>query len=461
MIAGCNCKHNHTGHAADDGIPDPDLSLDRVDLTHLIRPGARRTRRRPAGDARRTTVADYEQRVRGDASLSDLDLDLAKSFLKDTPAGGKPVLEALRYYGLVKGDAPDLQITNAALLLFAGASARHWNPGAGIRVIRAAGTARLFGHRQSVTWTAYAGPPLASAIGEGIRLVREQIGSSEHLRRIFFRDVAEYPEFAWREVLVNAIAHRDYDGIAEIEIVFYDDRVELTSPGLPLEPFSTADVNDGTVLHNTRNPLLNKVMKDKKLMRCKASGLVRVFKEMENTLLVEPEFANDSGRFTVTLRNNPQFATSGPGWNWIVGKLQIDIDQKRMLLACPDGFTEDDYLRLNSVPRTEARRQIQGLVDSDIVTPVATGGESRRVYYLTADLDAHRWFLEDRIPKLQEYFRKRSRLGNVDYRTAFEVSYPTAKRELDGLVDKGFLKTTGRGRALHYLPTIALRKSDP
>ena len=435
--------------------------MDRVDLTHLIRPGARRTRRRPAGSAPRSTVADYEQRVRGDASLSDLDLDLARSFLKDTPSGGKPVLEALRDYGLVKGEAPDWEITNAALLLFAGASARHWNPGGGIRVIRAAGTARLFGHRQSVTWMAYAGPPLASAIGEGIRFVREQIGSSEHLRRIFFRDVAEYPEFAWREVLMNAIAHRDYGGIAEIEVVFYDDRVEVTSPGLPLEPFSESDVNEGNILYKTRNPLLNRVLKDKNLMNCKASGLVRVFKEMEQSLLMEPEFANNSGRFIVTLHNNPQFATSGPGWNWIVGKLPIDIEQKRMLLACPDGFTEDDYRRLNSVSGVEARRKIEELVDRDIVTPVTTRGESNRVYYLTADLDAHRWFLEDRLPKLQEHFRKRSRLGNVDYRTAFDVSYPTAKRELDGLVSEGFLRTEGRGRALHYLPTMGLRKSDP
>ena len=435
--------------------------MDRVDLTRLIRPGARRTRRRPAGGAARSTVADYEQRIRGDASLSDLDLDLAKSFLKDTPSGGKPVVEALRDYGLVKGDAPDRGITNAALLLFAGASARHWNPGAGLRVIRAAGTARLFGDRQSVTWMAYAGPPLASAIGEGIRLVREQIGSSEQLRRIFFRDVAEYPGFAWREVLMNAIAHRDYDGIAEIEIVFYDDRVEVTSPGLPLEPFSSTDVNDGRVSYNTRNPLLNRVLKDKRLISCKASGLVRVFREMEHSLLMEPEFANNKGRFTVTLHNTPQFATSGPGWNWTVGKLPIDVDQKRMLLACPDGFTADDYLRLNSVSGTEAGRQIQELVDGDIVTPVTTPGESRCVYYLTADLDAQRWFLEDRIPKLREYFQKRPRLGNVDYRTAFEVSYPTAKRELDDLVSEGFLRTGGRGRALHYLPTTALRKSDP
>ncbi len=434
--------------------------MDRVDPTHRVIPGMRRTRRRPGGGAARSTVADYEQRVRPKASLSELDLELAKSFLKDTPSGGKPVLEALRDYGLIKGSAPDWGITNAALLLFAGTSPRHWNPGAGIRVMRAAGTARIFGHRQSVTSMAYAGPPLARAIGEGLGLVREQIGLSEQLRRVFFRHVAEYPEFAWREVLINAIAHRDYDGIAEIEVVFYDDRVEVTSPGLPLEPFSAADVTAGKVVRKTRNPLLNKVLQDKKLMGCEAAGLVRVFGEMDDSLLLEPQFGSNSGRFTVTLHNKVQLATSGPGWHWTVGRLPIDVDQKRILLACPDGFTEDDYRRLNAVSATEAERKVQELVDGDIVAPAGPRDESC-VYYLGADLDAQRWFLEDRIPKLRELFRKRPRLANADYRTAFDVSYPTARRELEDLVGAGFLTTGGRGRALHFLPTVALRKSDP
>lgn len=434
--------------------------MKRLDLTRLSSPGARRTRRRPAGNPAASKVVGYEQRIREDASLSDLDLDLAASFLQDTPAGGRPVLEALRDYGLVEGEAPDWRITNAALLLFAGASARHWNPGAGIRVIRAAGTARIAGHRQSVTWMAYAGPPLASALGEGLRLAGTQIGTSEPLRRIFFRSVAEYPEFAWRELLINAIAHRDYGGTAETEIVFYDDRVEVTSPGLPLEPFATDDVTAGTIVSKTRNPLLNRVLRDKKLMRCDATGLVRVFETMSNTLLRQPEFSSSGGRFAVTLRNTPQFATAGPGWQWVVGRLAANAYQKRVLLACPDGFTADDYQRLNSVSPIEAKRHVRELVDNDIVTPENTLDKPGCVYYLAAELDAQRWFLEDRVPKLQQHFQKHSQLRNADYRALFETSYPTARRELCYFADEGFLRVKGRGRAMHYIPTIGLRKSD-
>ncbi len=434
--------------------------MNKPDLSSLLPRGPRTTRRRPGGARpKRVAKVNYEARIRADASLADLDLELAASFFRDTPAGNKPVLDALQDYGLVKGAAPNWKITNAALLLFAGTSARHWNPGAGIRVMRVAGTARIHGHRQSVTWMAYAGPPLASATPEGFRLVAGQVGTSEPLRHIFFRPVPEYPEVAWREILINAVAHREYDGIAETEIVFYDDRVEVTNPGIPLEPFTVDDVTQGNVVAKARNPVLSRIMGDKGLMRGTATGLVRVCKALSSTLLDEPEFSANAGRFTVTLRNKPQFATAGPGWAWVVSRLPVNREQTRILLACPDGFTEDEYVRLNLVPVDEARRHVQQLVDKDIVWPELVDDVDDIVYYLSANLDAQRWFLEDRVPKLQEHFRDRSRLRYRDYRALFETSYPATKRELEDLANEGFLNRAGRGRATHYLPTAALRKS--
>jgi len=45
-------------------------------------------------------------------------------------------------------------------------------------------------------------------------------------------DVAEYPEFAYREAIVNAVGHRDYelDG-AFVQVRLFADRMEIQSPG--------------------------------------------------------------------------------------------------------------------------------------------------------------------------------------------------------------------------------------
>lgn len=405
-----------------------------------------------------TQRLDFERHVREGASVADLDLDLARSFLGRALAGGKQVLDALRDYELILEDASGWKITNAALLLFAKAPARHWNPGAGVRVIRVAGTARILGHRDSVSRSAYAGPPLAAAIDHSIRLAREQIEYSEPLRHIFLRHTPEYPEAAWRELVINAVAHRDYGASAETEVVFYDDRMEVTSPGLPVEPLCLADIKDNKVVHSTRNPLLVRILTDSGYMRAKPSGLVRVAKEMAGSFLNEPTLDYGKGRFTVVLRNEPELPTAGPGWTRLVQMLEISSNQRRILLARPDGFTVRDFRLLNSVPRSEARAQVRELVDRAVVTPEPADDGTGPVYYLTADLDDQRWFLEDRIPPLRKHFRGGSKLRNSDYRTLFETTYATAKRELDYLTDKGFLKAHGRGRALHYQPAIGLRK---
>ena len=183
--------------------------MNKLNPTHLSSHGPRRTRRRPAGRRTGDERVAYESCVREGASLSDLDLDLARSFLEGALPEDGSLLDALRDYGLIHGDDPDWKITNAALLLFARAPARHWNPGAGVRIIRVPGTARILGHRDSLARIGYAGPPLATTINESIRLAREQIEFSEPLHYIFLRHTPEYPEAAWREAIVNAIAHRD------------------------------------------------------------------------------------------------------------------------------------------------------------------------------------------------------------------------------------------------------------
>ena len=402
---------------------------------------------------------DYGKRIRSNAGIADLDLELVQSFIAGANGGGEPAVDALLRLGLIEGEAPDWGITNAALLLFARPPARNWHPGAGIRVMRVAGTARILGQRQSTTWIGHADPPLARAFPRGLRLIAEQCRQSEPLRELLLADMPEYPGGALREALVNAIAHRDYErSRSETEVVFYDDRVEMASPGLLADGVTVPDLTNGEAAHATRNPLLVSALVAAGHMRGEGSGLGRMFRAMKESLLTEPRFTARGGVFTISLHNEPEVASAGPGWKHVVGGLGIDPDQKRMLLARPDGFTRDEFLRLNAVPAGQADRRIGDLVDRDIVKPEFTNDDSVPVYYLTADLDSTRWFLEERVPRLRKHFGMRSRLRSADYREIFEVTYPAARRELGLLVELGFLREGGRGRATHYLPTAGLRK---
>ena len=49
---------------------------------------------------------------------------------------------------------------------------------------------------------------------------------------MYRQDVYEIPPEAIRELIVNAVVHRSYIDHSSIQIAIYDDRLEITSPGL-------------------------------------------------------------------------------------------------------------------------------------------------------------------------------------------------------------------------------------
>lgn len=60
----------------------------------------------------------YEQMIRREATLTDLDLELADSVMARTVRGGRSLEEALEAHGLMHRTPDGLHVTNAALLLF-------------------------------------------------------------------------------------------------------------------------------------------------------------------------------------------------------------------------------------------------------------------------------------------------------------------------------------------------------
>ncbi len=252
-----------------------------------------------------------EQRYRPEAMIEHLDLDLAASFLRKTPVGERPVLELLEYYGLIEKDSRDWRITTAALLLFARRPALKWHPRAGIRVFRVTGTERLHGTERNVTQIGRADPPLARAVEEGKVMARSQVRRSETLRDLFFEDTPEYPDFAWQEALVNAVAHRDYEVTSrETEIWFYADRVETSNPGDLVPPATLEALRQGRPIHASRNPMLVRVLADAGIMRDEGEGVARIFGEMKTHSLAVPTITSVDGLFTITLHNDGRHEAS-------------------------------------------------------------------------------------------------------------------------------------------------------
>lgn len=399
----------------------------------------------------------YEARFRPEATLADLDLDLARRFLAGSALGTRGIEEVLLRYGLVHEGPREPAITNAALLLFARAPGLRWHPRAGVRFFRVAGAERLHGTQRNVTQLERFDPPLAEALPAALRFAATQVQRSETLHDLFFKETPEYPEFAWKEALVNAVAHRDYEIQGqEIEVWFYADRMEVKSPGVLVPPVTLEGLRRREANHATRNPLLVRMLVESGLMRDEGEGIQRIFDEMEQSYLRPPELAVEHGGFQLSLYNVPIFAGPSAEWQRVVAGLPIGLAQKRVLLARPERFTNEDYRELNQVDRDAAYREIQELVQAGYVLSSGAAGRGA-VYRIAPDLHRTRRFLEERLPGLRGHFRSTPQLTNSDYRRLFPVSRVTAKLELRGLVQQGFLRMEGERRGARYLPMPALR----
>ena len=271
------------------------------------RSGARIVReRQDVIDARKEAYrrSGYEPRFSPNATLEALDLGLVQRFMDRTPMRGRSVVEALERYELIQHGPRDWRPTNAALLLFGRRASPQSHPRAGIRLFRVAGTERRHGRHRNVTQLATLEFPVADALRDALLIVGTQIRRAERFNGMAFEIHSEIPDFALEEAIVNAVAHRDYEIQGrETEVWFFEDRVEVESPGGVVPPATEAELQKGVRTHSSRNPLLVRALAAARYMRDEGEGVRRIHRELENQFLPPPEISVEHGIFTIRLFN--------------------------------------------------------------------------------------------------------------------------------------------------------------
>lgn len=117
-------------------------------------------------------------------------------------------------------------------------------------------------------------------------------------------DKTEYPVIAVRELILNALVHRDYSNHTDftpITIKMFSNRIEIENPG-GLYGRMTLD-RLGKVAADTRNPFLANALEVIDITENRYSGIPTVYNAMKNAGLPEPKFENERGVFRVTLYN--------------------------------------------------------------------------------------------------------------------------------------------------------------
>ncbi|MDQ3250583.1 MAG: putative DNA binding domain-containing protein [Chloroflexota bacterium] len=113
-------------------------------------------------------------------------------------------------------------------------------------------------------------------------------------------DQPEYPRPALREVLVNAVAHRDYSlAGAQILLYIFDDRIEMRSPGTL--PNSVTLANIRTHYSRPRNETIARVLFNLGYVNTLGSGIPRIIRLMQAQGGRPPDFEPGTAQFLVRL----------------------------------------------------------------------------------------------------------------------------------------------------------------
>ena len=121
-----------------------------------------------------------------------------------------------------------------------------------------------------------------------------------------------YPLDAVREVVVNAITHRDYtrDG-TDIEVSLYRDRLEIIAPGNLPDGVTVAKMKQG-IVRFPRNELLREILRDYGYRKRYGMGVRnRIIESVCRHNGSEPELLDQDDRFVVRIWKKMQSVTCG------------------------------------------------------------------------------------------------------------------------------------------------------
>lgn len=271
----------------------------------------------------------------------------------------------------------DLVLRQAAELLFAKNGPDH--PNAGFRLFRVVGIERKLGAEHNVEERPRFEGNLPTVIEACFSAIEGILRRPARLVGHRFRTVSEYPEFSWKEAIVNAAAHRDYNVEGRTtEIWFFDDRLEVVSPGGLLPDVNLEELLALHRIHVSRNPRTVRVLVDLGIVRDQGEGIPRMFAEMEGFFLPAPVLDPQGHLFRVTLRNTATLTADDKYFVARLGDAELtDVEFRALLEAHRAGRLDNARLRaISGLDTLGASALLRRLRDRELLALHAAGPNS-------------------------------------------------------------------------------------
>jgi ATP-dependent DNA helicase RecG len=323
---------------------------------------------------------EFENRQVPGARLTDLDITAVMDYA--STRGGIATIELESAYEflvrrgcLIRVD--DSLAPNYAGLLLFGHYPQQWLPNATILAGRFPGLALA---------DIYIRKDIDGNLISQLRQVEQfiQANLKTVLRLIGFqhRETLEYPLEAVRELVVNAVAHRDYNLQGDnIHLNIFADRLEISSPGLLPGPVTLQNLLEARF---ARNAIITQVLADLGYVERLGYGLDRVVQTTQEAGLPAPQFDEVAGTFKATLYAGFQGGLTNGKTPDLTMYENLDLNSRQKLalveLTKKMRLTNHQYQCLcPSVHAETLRRDLADLVKRGLIIKI---GDKKATYYI-------------------------------------------------------------------------------
>ncbi|TSC57049.1 MAG: hypothetical protein G01um101418_81 [Parcubacteria group bacterium Gr01-1014_18] len=244
----------------------------------------------------------FENEKSGIKNLEDLDQNLLDEYKKDTGSQSQDNWQFLKDNGFsdVSGEH---ELTKAGVLLFGKNPTVLLRSKCGVKISHYFGTEPNYSGEPNFVERPFSiEGPLIQQIEKTVQYFRLVVmKSSPKLRGASFEPSFMIPEWAFQEAITNAVVHRNYSLQDDIQVRFFDNRVEVESPGTYPGSITIENIRNNRF---SRNPVIVRT-----LNRFKTApnldigeGVDRMFRVMKDQNLYEPQYISPAIRpFSVLL----------------------------------------------------------------------------------------------------------------------------------------------------------------
>ncbi len=191
------------------------------------------------------------------------------------------------------------------------------------------------------------------------------------------------PVKALREAVTNALMHRSYRVHSPLQIIRYDNRLEILNPGFSLK----SEEKLGSPGSETRNPFIAAVFHETNLAETKGSGIRAMRRLLTASHLAPPTFESNRVENKFTARLLLHHFLSRDDLNWLSNFESFDLNdnQKSALIFVREMGAVDNlsYRQLTNLDTLKASNDLRRLRDSGLLLQK---GKGRGTYYLPGNL---------------------------------------------------------------------------